>query len=151
MIRDVLTLSLCLVLTGVASADDALGDVAALFSDGVRHYEAKNYRAATQAFKTATAAVPDNDEYVYWLGKAYGRQAEQAGWFKALKLAKLTRAALERAVALNPQNWDAVRDLAQYYTDAPGFLGGDKTKAAALRARLNAAPARSHTASTDRS
>ena len=139
MIRFLLTSALCLVLSGFASAEQA-GDIAAWFNDGMRYYEARDYQAASHAFKAATAAAPDNDEYVHWLGKTYGRQAEQAGGFNAIKLAKLTRSALERAVALNPENRDAVRDLARYYADAPGFLGGDKGKAAALRARLKAAP-----------
>jgi tetratricopeptide (TPR) repeat protein len=140
MQRSLLTLSLCLVLSGLAHAEE--GGVVASFTAGMRYYEAQDYQAATKAFKAATTVVPTNDEYAHWLGKAYGRQAEHAGWFKAIKLAKLTRAALERAVALNPQNWDAVRDLAQYYTDAPSFLGGDHLKAEALRARLKTAPVR---------
>lgn len=138
MIRSLLLTALCLVLTGVANAD-ASDEAAAWFSDGIRYYEVKDYQAASRAFNAAANAAPDDDEYVHWLGKAYGRQAEHAGGFTALRLAKQTRAALERAVALNPENWDAVRDLARYYADAPGFLGGDKDKAAALRARLKAA------------
>ena len=139
MFRFLLTGGLCLVLTGVASAEQ-VGDTAAWFKDGMRYYQARDYQAASHAFKAAATAAPDNGEYMHWLGKTYGRQAEQAGGFNAIKLAKLTRFALERAVALNPENRDAVRDLARYYADAPGFLGGDKGKAAALRARLKAAP-----------
>ena len=140
MQRSPLILSLCLVLSSLAHADE--GSVVVSFTEGMRYYEAQNFDAAAKAFKAAATVVPNNDEVAHWLGKAYGRQAEHAGWFKAIKLAKLTRAALERAVALNPQNWDAVRDLAQYYTDAPGFLGGDHLKAEALRARLKTAPVR---------
>ncbi len=132
-----LILGLCLALGWYAHADE--GGAVAAFTEGMRHYEAQDYPAAVKAFKAATNSVPNNDEYAHWLGKAYGRQAEHAGWFTAIKLAKLTRVALERAVALNPQNWDAVRDLAQYYTAAPGFLGGDKAKAAALQSRLKSA------------
>jgi tetratricopeptide (TPR) repeat protein len=133
-----LTLSLCLVLGCLAHADE--GEVMASFTEGMRYYEAQDFAAAAREFKVATTMVPTNDEYAHWLGKAYGRQAERAAWFKAIKLAKLSRAALERAVELNPQNWDAVHDLARYYTAAPGFLGGDRLKAEALRARLKTAP-----------
>lgn len=117
-------------------------DPVSWFAVGQRAYEAADFRTAAEAFKRAATAVPTNDVYHYWLGKAYGRQAERASWLKAVRFAKLTRAALERAVALNPENWPAVTDLAQFYADAPGFLGGDVAKAAALRARLPAdAPA----------
>lgn len=137
MIRSLL-FGLCLVMAAVNAG--ARDEAATWFSDGMHYYEMKDYQAASQAFEAAATAAPGDDAYAHWLGKAYGRQAEQAGGFTAIRLAKLTRTALERAVALNPQNWDAVRDLARYYADAPGFLGGDKRKAAALRARLKAEP-----------
>lgn len=99
-------------------------------------FEARDYTQAAGILEPLVAAAPDDDRFVYWLGKTYGRQAERAGWFEAVRLAKRTRMALEKAVALNPDNAEAVRDLAQYYEEAPGFLGGDEDKAARLRARL---------------
>lgn len=133
-----LILALFLMHSSLAHATE--DSVPASFTEGVRYYHAQDFAAAVKEFKVATTVVPTNDEYAHWLGKAYGRQAERAAWFKAIKLAKLSRAALERAVELNPQNWDAVHDLARYYTAAPGFLGGDRLKADALRARLKTAP-----------
>lgn len=113
----------------------------AVFETARTAFAAADYRRAAQLLEGLVAAAPGDDRYVHWLGKAYGRQAERAGWFEALRLAKLTRKALEKAVALNPDNRPAVEDLARYYAEAPGFLGGDADKAARLRARLQVLPA----------
>lgn len=126
----------CLGLILCAPLLLAADDHSAAFAHGVQLYEAGNFAAASETFKHLSAAAPTNDEFAYWLGKAYGRRAEQVDWLTAMKYAKLTRCAFERAVQLNPENVAAVRDLAQYYADAPGFLGGDAAKAAALRAQL---------------
>lgn len=138
---------LCLLLLGTgaacAGAKD-LGGAAASFDAGMRQYEANEFAAAVDSFKAAVAAAPENDEYRYRLGTAYGRLAEQAGWLGAVKYAKLARRSLERAVALNPDNVAATRDLATYYERAPSFLGGDPGKAKDLRegrARLALKPA----------
>jgi len=134
-------LLLLLLTMGVAHADDTQNSFVTWFEEGQRLYAADEFVRAAAMFKQATQAAPDNDEYVYWLGKAYGRQAEKAGWLNAIKYAKLTRQSFERAVALNPENWPAVRDLAAFYAEAPGFLGGDQAKARSLRASLPAVEA----------
>ncbi len=136
-----LSLVLLLILANPTLAEEASET---RFARAVSAFEAKNYALSAAILEPLVAASPDNDRYVYWLGKAYGRQAEQAGWFEAVRLAKRTRKALEKAVALNPQNAEAVRDLAQFHDEAPGFLGGDAAKAARLRAgltKLKAEPA----------
>ena len=126
---------ICLILLGLFSFSFPLfADEAADFKQGVALYDAGKFSVAAKVFKQLTATQPRNDAYVYWLGKCYGRRAEKASWFTALKYARMTRDALERAVALNPNNLDAVLDLATYYSDAPGFLGGDSDKATKLRA-----------------
>ncbi len=134
-----LPLVLSLILANPALAEDA---PEVRFAQAVTAFEAKNYALAAGILESLVAASPDTDRYAYWLGKAYGRQAEQAGWFEAVRLAKRTRKALEKAVALNPRNAEAVRDLAQFYAEAPGFLGGDPAKAAQLRAELTKLEAR---------
>ncbi|MEN9728702.1 MAG: hypothetical protein RL434_3068 [Pseudomonadota bacterium] len=128
-----LLLVLSLILAKPMLAEEA---PEARFAQAVSAFGAKNYALAAGILEPLVAASPDNDRYVYWLGKAYGRQAEQAGWFEAVRLAKRTRKALEKAVTLNPRNTEALRDLAQFYDEAPGFLGGDAAKAAQLRAEL---------------
>lgn len=132
MARKVL-LAIALSLSCLAWADEGRD---ARFAAARAAYDAKQYAQAAGMFESLVAEAPQDDRYVYWLGKSCGRQAEQAGWFDAVRLAKRTRKALEKAVALNPANAEAVRDLAQYYDEAPGFLGGDADKAAELRLRL---------------
>lgn len=111
------------------------------FTRGLRLYESGRFEKAVAAFEKLAAGEPENDVYAYWLGKACGRVAERAGPLSALKWAGRTRDALERAVELNPDNADAVSSLADYYEQAPGFLGGDAAKARELRARLRSLPA----------
>jgi hypothetical protein len=53
-----------------------------------------------------------------------------------MKWAGRTRDALERAVEINPDNPDAVDALAQFYEEAPRFIGGNAKKARELRAHL---------------
>ena len=84
------------------------------------------------ALKMAEKSVslqPGNSNYHMWLGRAAGRKAENSNPLAAWGLARRVRAEFERAVALDGNNRDARADLAEYYIEAPGFLGGDKKKA----------------------
>jgi len=72
-----------------------------------------------------------NSEYYMWLGRAYGEKASRAGFLSAAGLAKKSRVAFERAVELDPKNWEARKDLAEFYFSAPGIVGGGKDKAQA--------------------
>jgi tetratricopeptide (TPR) repeat protein len=44
-------------------------------------------------------------------------------------LAKKVRTSFERAVELDPKSWEARTDLAEFYFEAPGIVGGGKDKA----------------------
>lgn len=77
----------------------------------------------------AVALDPGDSNYHLWLGRAYGRKAEHSNFLKAPGLAKKARREFERAVELNASNVAARSDLAEYYMQAPGFLGGGKDKA----------------------
>jgi len=67
--------------------------------------------------------------YSLWLGRIYGEKADRAGWLAAAGLAKKVRTAFESAVELNPKSWEARTDLAEFYLEAPGIVGGGKDKA----------------------
>ncbi len=71
----------------------------------------------------------NESEYHDWLGRAYGSKAEHAPWFQAVSLAKKAHAEFEKAVSVSGDDVQARRDLAEYYVEAPGFLGGGKEKA----------------------
>ena len=69
MKRSLLIFGLYLVLSGLVHAAER--EVTTSFTEGMRYYDAQDYQAAAKAFKAAATADPANDEYVYWLGKAY--------------------------------------------------------------------------------
>lgn len=74
---------------------------------------------------------PQSSLYHLWLGRIYGEKADHAIFWSAIALAKKVRASFERAVALDPRNWEARTDLAEFYVEAPGIVGGNKDKARA--------------------
>jgi len=133
--RDLLLL-LLLTLALPLPADESAGAANPDHATGLRLYESGDFMGAVSAFERAAAREPENDVYAYWLGKACGRVAERASALSAMRWAGRTRDALERAVELNPDNPDAVKALAQFYAEAPRFLGGNEKKAGELRAHL---------------
>src|ERR1700758_2229784 len=72
---------------------------------------------------------PQNSFHYVWLGRIYGEKADRAGFLSAAGLGKKSRSAFERAVELDPRNWEARKDLAEFYFSAPGIVGGGKDKA----------------------
>jgi tetratricopeptide (TPR) repeat protein len=133
--RDLLLLLLLLMPALPLPANEAAGASPA-YAAGLGLYERGDFKGAVTAFERAAALEPENDVYAYWLGKACGRVAERAGALSAMRWAGRTRDALERAVELNPDNPDAVLALAQFYEEAPRFIGGNEKKAGELRAHL---------------
>ncbi len=79
---------------------------------------------------------PHKALYYLWLGRIYGEKADRAGFLSAAGLAKKVRNSFERAVELDPQSWEARADLAEFYLDAPGIVGGGRDKAQALAAAM---------------
>jgi len=104
-------------------------DAAAAFYLGRIALEERRNERAADYFEAASKLDPKNATYFLWLGRAYGREAQQANVLRQPGLAKRTRSAWERAIELDPDNLDARSDLIQYYVQAPGFLGGSTSKA----------------------
>ena len=77
----------------------------------------------------AVALDPDNSQFHLWLGRIYGEKADKANFFTAAGLAKRVVREFEAAVHLNPRNVDARTDLAEFYLEAPGIVGGGRDKA----------------------
>jgi tetratricopeptide (TPR) repeat protein len=95
------------------------------------HFEIGAWDAGISACEKATALAPDNGLYHLWLGRIYGEKADRAGFLKAAGLAGKVRTEFERAVELSPNSWEARTDLAEFYLEAPGIVGGGKDKALA--------------------
>jgi tetratricopeptide (TPR) repeat protein len=93
------------------------------------YFQLELWDNALKMAERSVALEPNKSSYHMWLGRAAGRKAENSNPFTAWALARRVRSEFERAVALDGSNRDARSDLAEYYIEAPGFLGGDKKKA----------------------
>ncbi len=71
-----------------------------------------------------------------WLARALGEKADAASFVTAFGLAKRARAEFEQAASLDSRNGEALTDLGEFYTSAPGVVGGGNDKAQNLVAQL---------------
>lgn len=72
-------------------------------------------------------AVKRNDAsalYHFWLGAALGDEAQKASKFRQPFLARRVKNEFERAVLLDPRMLDPREGLADFYSIAPGIMGG---------------------------
>ncbi len=88
-----------------------------------------DYDNAIQNCQKAIQLEPNVAQYHLWLGRAYGDKADGSGPFAAIGWAKKTVAEFERAVQLAPNDVQARADLAEFYREAPGMVGGGSDKA----------------------
>jgi tetratricopeptide (TPR) repeat protein len=86
---------------------------------------------AASACEKAIALDENSAEYHLWLGRTYGEKADATNFLSAAGLAKKSRAELEKAVGLDPFHVEAHTDLAEFYLEAPGIVGGGRDKARA--------------------
>lgn len=77
----------------------------------------------------AVALSPNDSQFHLWLGRIYGEKADKSSFMIAAGLARRVRDEFEKAVHLNPKNADARIDLAEFYVEAPGIVGGGRDKA----------------------
>src|SRR3984885_1318505 len=93
------------------------------------YYQEERWDDAIRECQTAVQLRPLDSGYHLWLGRAYGEKADSIHSIKAFGLAKKVRDEFERAVQLDGKNVDALSDLGEFYTAAPGIVGGGKNKA----------------------
>jgi tetratricopeptide (TPR) repeat protein len=109
------------------------------------YYMIEEWDRGIAACERAVQLDPQKSLYHLWLGRAYGEKASRVSFFSAPGLAKKVRVEFERAVELDPKNWEARGDLAEFYFSAPGIVGGGKDKAhAQADALLPLNPAMAH-------
>lgn len=93
----------------------------------------------------AVTLAPDNSQYHLWLGRIYGEKADKSSFMTAAGLARRVVREFEAAVHLNPKSVDAHSDLAEFYLEAPGIVGGGRDKAEQQASVLQGLdPARAH-------
>jgi tetratricopeptide (TPR) repeat protein len=95
------------------------------------YYTLDEWDHGIPACEKAVALDPQNGLYHLWLGRIYGEKADRVSFLRAAGMAKKVRAEFERAVELSPESWEARTDLAEFYLEAPGIVGGGKDKARA--------------------
>jgi tetratricopeptide (TPR) repeat protein len=134
------------VITTLSGRINSAPDDAASYNFLCRAYFAvNNWDRAVSACERAVTLAPDNSEYHLWLGRTYGEKADASSFFTAAGLAKKVRTEFERAVALDPNNAVTRTDLAEFYLEAPGIVGGGQDKARAQAAELaKLDPAKAH-------
>jgi tetratricopeptide (TPR) repeat protein len=93
------------------------------------YFAMQKWDRAIDAGERAVSIAPKNSEYHMWLGRAYGEKANHSSFLTAAQLTKKIRTEFELAVELNATNLDARSDLAEFYVEAPAFMGGGKSKA----------------------
>ena len=140
----------------VGKADDAISrlssSLAANPADAEAHnllcrvyYQEERWDDAIHECETAVRLMPQESEYHLWLGRAYGEKADKIHSIRAYGLAKKVRDEFERAVQLDGANVDALSDLGEFYTAAPGIVGGGKQKAQNVAQTLERyGPAQAH-------
>lgn len=149
-------LGLCALLTAIAAAADP-GSPAELLSagrvdDAIRvlkeqvraapdahaynllartYFYMRRWDDAAAAAERAATLEPSSSDYQLWLGRTVGEKAAHSSFVTAVRMVPKIRGAFERAVQLNASNSEARTDLAEFYMEAPAFLGGGKDKALA--------------------
>lgn len=113
-------------------------DVAASYNMLCRtYYNLEKWDAGIAACQKAVQLQPSSSAYHLWLGRLYGEKADHSSFLTAAGLAGSLRNEFEAAVRLDPKSVDARADLADFYIEAPGIVGGGKDKAAAQANELD--------------
>jgi tetratricopeptide (TPR) repeat protein len=113
--------------SGPAQAPPADADPAArLIRDAVSAMAASDFDEAIAAADSAAAIAPDRSAAQLVVGQAYLSHARDHPNLSAIGKVKKGRAALERAIALDPGNLDARTTLMQFLLQAPGLVGGSR-------------------------
>jgi tetratricopeptide (TPR) repeat protein len=132
----------------VGEADHALSLLSSLPGAEAQSAEAHNLRCRVlftlqewdQAGSECEQAVQldgQNSDYHMWLGRTLGERASRASFLSAYSLAKRTREEFEQATQLDPHNAAALADLGEFYSSAPGVVGGGMDKAQGVVEQLD--------------
>jgi tetratricopeptide (TPR) repeat protein len=99
---------------------------------GRAYFGAEAYAKATDTLEKAATLAPMRSDIYSWLGRAWAKRAETSLVWNQPRYASRARQAFEKSLELDRNNHDALDDLAEFYLQAPGFLGGGIEKAEEL-------------------
>jgi tetratricopeptide (TPR) repeat protein len=100
------------------------------------YFALADWDQAIPACEKAVSLDPGNSQYHLWLGRVYGEKADHSHFVTAAGFAKKVHAEFETAVRLNPSSAEARTDLAEFYLEAPGIMGGGRDKAEAQAQKI---------------
>ena len=101
------------------------------------HFTLEQWESAVKECQQAVNLDQQNSMNHLWLGRALGEVADRASFISAYGLAKHARSEFERAVELDARNAEALADLGEFYSSAPGVVGGGADKATATAVKLD--------------
>lgn len=104
-------------------------DANALFHMGRIAEEQDKFSEAVDWYEKALKLNDTSATYHFWLGSATGALAQRASKIKQPFLARKVKSEFERASQLDPKMLDPRLGLVDFYTMAPGFMGGSIEKA----------------------
>jgi tetratricopeptide (TPR) repeat protein len=118
--------------TLLASIKEEHNDYAASqFYLGRIAFDQKQFDEAEEYMEEAVDANDKVADYHYWYGSVMGTIAQNSNTLKQGFYAPKIKSEFEKTVALDPKNLDAHWGLIEFYTQAPGFMGGSWEKAEA--------------------
>ncbi len=91
---------------------------------------------ARETLEAAVKQYPLESSLHRLLGEAYGAEAKTTGPIDAFRLARATLAEFIEAVRVNPNDVESQVNLALFYIEAPGVVGGSVEKAHQLEASI---------------
>jgi tetratricopeptide (TPR) repeat protein len=132
------------------AADQALSMLNSLPASAEAHnlrcrvlFTLEHWDSAARECEEAVRMDGGNSGYHMWLGRALGEKASRASFMSAFSEAKRVRAEFETAARLDPRNAEALADLGEFYSSAPGVVGGGEDKANRVAVELDSVdPAR---------
>ena len=114
-------------------------DVSALVTLAGVEAEFKNNDAAIKLASEAISLQPGNAQAHAILAQSYGQKTdENIGMFAKLRLARSFKKEVEQALSIDPRNLDALWGMMIFDLEAPGMVGGDKSRAPEFADRIMA-------------
>ena len=114
-------------------------DLRATIQSSVLAWAFSHFDEAIARAEKAVAMADQSPDAHTQLTNALGAKlvSSSAGTFEKMSLARRFRKEAERSLELDPKSLDALEDASRFYWNAPGVVGGDKSKAQQLADRVS--------------